>query len=208
MEKLDYLLWADGRALREHLGSLDVGVREMSVLVGDTEDLIPAPTLLMGHGAELGAVVSVWIDSLDDRGALEDLLRATGARVDGYLVTESVPQPRQKPAAVTHFTWFRKPDRLTDEEFFHGWQAVHTPSSFALHPTRCEYVRDAVARCLTPGSPRVDAIVFEMFPTIEDYADPKRLFGSKEALDETSAHLHLFADYEDLNSRPLVELRR
>ena len=186
MEKIDYLLFDD----------VDLApVRAHAVYVA--ADLPKAP-LLMGRGPELRAVVSVWIDSIDDRGPIEDAL--PGAH--GYLVTESVPQP-VVGSALVHLTWFPKPDRLSEEEFFHGWHDVHTPSTFALHPTRCGYVRDSVARCLTPGSPRVDAIVFEHFPTVEDYTDPSKLFGSKEALEETSRHLPMYADMESINSRPM-----
>jgi hypothetical protein len=186
MEKIDYLIF-DGIDLDP--------VRKHAVFVA--ADLETAP-LLMGRGPELRAVVSVWIDSIDDRGPIDDVLPGAHA----YLVTESVPQP-VTASALVHFTWFPKPERLTQAEFFHGWHDVHTPSTFALHPTRSGYVRDSVARCLTPGAPQVDAIVFEHFPTVEDYTDPKKLFGSKEALEETSKHLPLFADMESINSRPL-----
>ncbi len=196
MEKIDYLVWSpvDDNALP----ASDV-VRGLTVY--RAADDVPNPPLLLGRGAELVAVVSVWLDSIDERGPIEEAL--PGA--DGYLVTESVPQPRSATAAITHFTWFPRPDRLTAEEFFLGWHVVHTPSTWALHPTRCGYVRDSVARVLTPGSPRVDAIVFEDFPTVEDYTDPRKLFGSKEALDETSRHLSSFADLETISSRPLYE---
>jgi hypothetical protein len=168
----------------------------------------------MGRGPELAGVVSLWLDSLDDRALAEDALAATGATFDGYLVTESVPQRRtdrdwpdnvQSPG-VTHFTWFPKPDRLTDEAFFHGWHVVHTPSSAVLHPRRWEYVRDAVARPVTAGAPPVRAIVFERFRTVEDYVDPARLYGSSDALAETMEHLPLYADLESISSRPLHEV--
>ena len=145
--------------------------------------------------------MSIWIDSIDNRGPIEAAL--PGA--DGYLVTESIPQQRTHDPAVVHFTWFPKPPRLSYDEFFHGWHDVHTPSTSRLHPTRCGYTRDTVARVITTGSPQVDAIVFEYFPTIEDYTDPKKLYGSKEAVDETMEQLPLYADYELLNSRPLYE---
>ena len=215
MEKVDYLLWREVEGLRTDLmdrvvpAIMEAGAAGLTVYIGDTSSDIPRPPLLLGRGAELGGVVSVWLDSIDDRGPIED---AVGP-ADGYLVTESVPQRRQRDwpdgrpsPGVTHFTWFPKPERLTDEEFFHGWHEVHTPSTTRLHPTRAGYVRDTVARVLTPGSPRVDAIVFEMFPTIEDYADPKRLYGSQEALDETMEHLPLYADFEKINARPLFEI--
>ena len=198
MEKIDYLLWtAPTQGAVQAV--LEAGVAALTVHVA-AED-IPNPPLLLGRGSELAAVVSVWVDSIDQRGPIQDVL----PDADGYLVTESVPQPRSVPPAITHFTWFPKPDRLTSEEFFEGWHVVHTPSTWALHPTRCGYVRDSVARVLTPGSPRVDAIVFEDFPTVEDYTDPRKLFGSKEALDETSRHLSSFADLETISSRPLYE---
>jgi hypothetical protein len=215
VEKIDYLLWRDVDGLRAELmdriapAIMGSGATALSVYIGDTENEIPRPPLLLGLGAELGAVVSVWLDSIDDRGSIEEAIDPA----DGYLVTESVPQRRQRDRqdgqpspGITHFTWFPKPDRLTDSEFFHGWHEVHTPSTTRLHPTRVGYVRDTVARVLTPGSPRVDAIVFEMFPTIEDYSDPKRLYGSQEALDETMEHLPLYADFETINARPLYEI--
>ena len=98
---------------------------------------------------------------------------------DAYLVTESVPQAVQPGELLTHFSWFPKPDRLSEEEFFHGWHTIHTPSSARLHPLRQGYVRDAVARTLTPGSPPVRAIVSEFFAE-DDYLDPARLFAPDE----------------------------
>jgi hypothetical protein len=215
MEKLDYLVWrVDGRDIAQHRDELLEHAKRvadrtlaLTICVADTDEDVPKPTLLMGRGPELAAVASVWLDSIDDRAVIEDALRAGGANVDAYLVTESVPQKRTEPhwSEITHFTWFPKPGRVTDEEFFHGWHDVHTPSTTRLHPTRLGYTRDAVARALTPGSPRVDAIVFEYF-TVDDYNDPRRLYGSKEAVDETMEHLPLFADYDSISSRPMHEL--
>jgi hypothetical protein len=83
---------------------------------------------------------------------------------------------------------------------------VHTPASFRLHPLRWEYVRDAVARVLTDGSPQLRAIVFERFRAVDDYADPARLYGPPETLEETMRDLPLYADFESLHSRPLHEV--
>jgi hypothetical protein len=106
------------------------------------------------------------------------------------------------PGLLTHLTWFPKPERLTDEQFYAGWHEVHTPSSAALHPRRRGYVRDAVARRLTPGSPPVRAIVSEFF-TLEDYLDPARLFGGAEALQRTADELPLYADAESISCCPV-----
>jgi len=215
VEKLDYLVWrTDGLDIGSHRDLLVERGRHvaervcaLTIFVADTDSDVPKPTLLMGRGRDLAAVASLWLDTIDDRRPVEEALRVGGAAVDGYLVTESVPQQRGEPHwhEVTHFTWFPKPDRLSEEEFFHGWHDVHTPSTTRLHPTRLGYTRDTVARVLTPGSARVDAIVFEYF-TLEDYTDPRRLYGSKEAVDETVEHLPLYADYESINSRPMHEL--
>jgi hypothetical protein len=221
MEKLDYLVWRTGDDKPAQCAALIdavMGVADttagLRIATADTDDAIPEPSLLMGRGPDLAAVVSVWLDSLDDRAAVEAAIAAPGAPVDGYLVTESVPQPRTDrdwpdgttSPGVLHFTWFPKPDRLTDDEFFHGWHTVHTPASAVLHPLRWEYVRDAVARPVTADAPPVRAIVFESFRTIDDYVDPDRLYGSPEALAETMEHLPLYADFESINSRPLRDL--
>ncbi len=215
MEKIDYLV---GRVDRLDIAShremlvdeakrLSERVLALTLFVADTDEDVPKPTLLMGRGPDLAVVASVWLDSIDARGAVEEALRVRGAGADGYLVTESVPQRRDEPHwhEITHVTWFPKPDRLTDEEFFHGWHDVHTPSTKRLHPTRLGYTRDTVARTITPSSPQVNAIVFEYF-TLEDYTDPRRLYGSKEAVAETMEHLPLYADYESISSRPMHEL--
>jgi hypothetical protein len=194
MEKVDLLIWDD--AAIDAAKDLDVaGLRSMTV---SRAARLPNPTLLMGRGTDLAGLVQIWVDSVD---VWPDIVEHIPS--DAYLVTESVPQPAAStPGLLTHLTWFRKPDRLSDEEFFHGWHMVHTPSSAALHPRRQGYVRDAVARRLTPDSPPVRAIVSEFF-VVEDYLDPSRLFGGKEALQRTVEELPLYADASDISSCPV-----
>lgn len=224
MEKLIYLTWkrddlaiaAYRRHLLEELAPriLAAGALALTVSVADTQEAIPKPTLLMGEGASLSGAVALWMRSLDDRGPIEAALREQASRIDGFLVTESVPQPctdRSWPdgtpsPGVTHFTWFPKPERLTDEAFYHGWHEVHTPASFELHPLRWEYVRNAVVRVLTPGSPPIRAIVAERFRTLDDYTDPSRLYGSPDALKRTVEELPLYAEMESMHSTPLSEV--
>ena len=219
MEKLDYLIWRAGPLevpVTALLGPVAAallagsGVRGLTLSTADTAEQVPRPMLLMGRGGELAALVEVWLDSVDDRGQVEQALALAGGVAQGYLVTESVPQREPHPAPVgqrspglTHLTWFPKPDRLTDEQFFHGWHDVHTPASFALHPRRDGYVRDAVVRVLTPGAPAVRAIVSEHFPEVADYTEPARLFGDEAALAQTMAELPLYGDQAEMSSRPL-----
>jgi hypothetical protein len=225
MEKLDYLVWRDDGVDATEYRSLlleqaapaiaaAAGVRSLTVYLADTDADVPTPTLLMGRGSDLAAVVSLWVDSYDDRNLIEEAIAAVAGSFDGYLVTESVPQARdgrdwpdgRQSPGITHFTWFPKPDRLTDAEFYRGWHVLHTPASAILHPLRWSYVRDAAVRPITVGSPPLGAIVFESFRLLEDYTDPDRLYGSSEALAETMEHLPLYADFETLNSRPLHEV--
>jgi hypothetical protein len=224
MEKIDVIAWLrDGVTPEEHAAQLveeaapailTAGAAQLVVHTADTDADVPSPTLLMGRGADIAGVVSIWLDSIDDRAPMLAALGAVAASVDAYLVTESVPQRRDdrtwpdgvRSPGLTHFTCFPRPDRLSAEEFYRGWHDVHTPASFRLHPLRWEYVRDSVARTLSPGSRPLGAIVFERFRTVEDYTDPDRLYGSPEALAETMRDLPLYADLEDIDSRPLHEI--
>ncbi|MEM7410539.1 MAG: EthD domain-containing protein [Myxococcota bacterium] len=222
MEKLVYLAWCPAplESWKEALlgpvaqAWLDAGVAALNVSVSDLVGReIEKPSLLMGDGATVSAAISVWLDSIDDRRALEGSLAPHCERLEGYLVTESIPQrcdDRDWPdgarsPGVTHFTWFPKPERLTDGDFYRAWHEVHTPFSFDLHPLRWEYVRNAVARPLTAGAPPIRAIVAERFRSLEDYTDPKRLYGGREVLSKVMEDTEQFADVSDMHSVPLSE---
>jgi hypothetical protein len=223
MEKLVYLSWRKSplaiEAYRERLlGSLaprliDAGALKLDLNVSDVIGTIQRPMLLMGEGASLSAAISLWLDCYDTRGPLETILAEDADRLSGYLVTESVPQAAAdrdwpdgvRSPGVSHFTWFEKPKELPDEAFFQAWHEVHTPFSFELHPRRWSYVRNSVLRTLTPGAPPVRAIVVERFRSLEDYTDPKRLFGSPEVLKRTAEEVSAYADPASLNSVPLSE---
>jgi hypothetical protein len=198
MEKVDLLVW-EPEALQAASSLSFDGLRGLTV---SPAAALEKPSILMGQGSGLAGLVELWVDSVD-------VWTSVVAQVpsDAYLVTESVPQkPSGAPGLLTHLTWFPKPSRLSEEEFFHGWHVLHTPSSAALHPHRQGYVRDAVARTLTPGSPAVRAIVTEFF-ALEDYLDPRRLFGGKDALEVTMEELPLYADGDDISSCPLWQQR-
>jgi hypothetical protein len=144
--------------------------------------------LVIGEGRTISASVSCWLDSLDRRAVIEETLAPRTERLWGYLVTESVPlqysdrnwPDREKSPGVTLFNAFPKPDRLTDEQFFSHWHGTHTPLSFEIHPL-WRYIRNAVARPLTPGAPPYRGIVEERFREIEDALDMERLFRGKAA---------------------------
>jgi hypothetical protein len=193
MEKIDVLVWEP--ASIDAAKRLDLpGLQRLAV---STRADVKDPPLLMGKGPDLAGLVEVWVDCVDVWRDIQAQVRG-----DAYLVTESVPQrPAERQGLLTHLSFFPKPERLSEEEFFHGWHDIHTPSSAKLHPRRQGYVRDAVARTLTPGSPPVRAIVSELFEK-DDYLDPARLFAVEE-LETTMRELPLYADSDDLSCVPL-----
>ncbi len=190
MEKVQVLLWSASDV------KVDVpGLRSVEVFVPAG---LEKPSIMMGRGPELAGLVTLWLDSIDVMPLV--LEQVPG---DAYLVTESVPQARSlEPGLLNHFSFFPKPSRLSDEEFFHGWHTIHTPTTGALHPLRKGYLRDSVARVLTHGSPPLRALVSEFFVP-EDYLDSRRLFGSQQALQASIEELPLYADVDDISSCPL-----
>ena len=224
MEKLVYLSFPaagfDGPGYRDQLLASTcpailecAGVRALTVLTNDLQQEIPKPMLLLGDGASLGAAISVWVDSLDVRSSIEALIGADVERIEGYLVTESIPQARsdrdwpngERCPGVTHFTWFEKAEGVSDSDFYHNWFEVHTPFSFDLHPLRWEYIRNAVARPVTSDAPAIRAIVAEGFREIRDYTDPSRLFGNEKVLKASAEEAGDYANTEAMHALPMSE---
>jgi hypothetical protein len=223
MEKLVYLVHErDSAALERASGELlervcprllERGVRSLTVNIADLGTRTKKSPLLMGHGKTLCASVSVWLDSLDQRAALEELLQPVGSALWGYLVTESVPieypdrdwADGTKSPGVTLVTAFPKPARLSDEEFFSHWHGVHTPLSFEIHPF-WRYVRNAVARRVTADGPAYRGIVEERVRDIEDVLDIMRLFrGSSENMRRGMEDVSRFLDQADISCTLMSE---
>jgi hypothetical protein len=223
MEKLIYLVWkreADTiEAFRDRLVGdvgprlIRAGVSKLTLNVSDLRQQVGKGSgQYLGEGKTISACVSAWLDCLDGRGRLEELLHGIAARVDGYLVTESMPlrcPDRDWPdgtrsPGVTLWTAFPKPDRLSDEAFYERWHGHHTPLSFEVHPL-WEYTRNAVARVLTPGAPPHRAIVEERFRTLEDLVDPNRFFGAPENIQRVLTDIATFTDFESINTAPMSE---
>jgi hypothetical protein len=193
MEKLVYLIRErasrDGAQLRgQVLGDVvhqlhDRGATGVSVHLSDDLVGIPGPMPCPGGELPLRAGISLWLDSHDDRAAVEELLGGVGERCDGYLVTESVyseygqrrGEPRdwaageRSPGLVTFALVHRNPllDPRTFREFWYGHQS---PMSERLQP-RLRYVRNTVAHPVTPGAPPVDGIVVESWESEELVSD-------------------------------------
>jgi EthD domain-containing protein len=223
MEKLVYLLRKrDADAIERFRGELleracarflERGVRWLTINVADLGEQAKQSPLLLGDGRFLSASVSLWLDSLDQRGPLEEELHGLSDRLWGYLVTESVPieypdrdwADGTKSPGVTLVSAFPKPERLSDEQFYGHWHGVHTPLSFEIHPF-WRYIRNAVARRVTAEGPPYRGIVEERVRDIEDVIDVMRLFrGKSENITRGLEDVNQFIDQADISCSLMSE---
>jgi len=206
MEKLIYLLWApedpEPAEIREQFvercGSelLDLAPRGLSINVNDCG--VPAALPTPADERPLSAEVCVWLDCLDRRAPLEEVLRRVGWTLAGYLVTESLyteygenhhakprdwPDGERSPGLLT-VTLLEKPPRFESEAWFRRWYGTQSPVSDEIQP-RMRYVRNAVVRAVTPDAPAIDGIVDEAWPSVEHITDPMLFYcadGSAEQM--------------------------
>jgi hypothetical protein len=212
MEKLVYVIFKEpeeqAAAIRQALVGevaqelIRSGTRGLSVQLADLADdpRIP-PGNLYGDGPRIAASVSLWLDSLDTRNGIESTLAPLGKGLAGYLVTESLVQRQERDWAdgepspgLTQLVCFPQPARLRDEEFFHAWHDEFSPFSFEFHPLRTHYVRNVVARVLTPAAPPWRAIVEERWAEVEDWTDLTRRYASRELMDQVADVRERFLD--------------
>ena len=204
MEKVVFLLWGaldpdQGDAVRDELlitvapELLSAGVRGLTVNVHDTRAAeAPSPAPPPGDEAAPLAQVSVWLDSYDKRGDVDDTLGALGLPVSGHLVTESVyddygttihaasrtwPDGQRSPGVLT-VALVHRPAGLAYAEWIERWHGTQSPESGRLQP-RTRYVRNDVHRAVTPGAPQIDGIVEEGWPSAAHVADPMLFFNAE-----------------------------
>jgi hypothetical protein len=204
VEKIVYLVWERPSVASDELGRrvqdalvprlLELAPRGSSIVVDDGDAAVPPPVPLPDDELPIRLAVSVWLDTLDERGRIEEALAGYGVRRAGYLVTESLcedygttpdwPEPRDWPVGarspgVTVLTVFDKKPGLDDDTFYGHWYGHQTPMSAAMQP-RVRYVRNAVVRGVTRGAPPLRAIVEEAWPTIAHLTDPSIFFGATD----------------------------
>ena len=221
MEKLIYLLdraatpgslqhFLLGEGL-EALRGLGAGSITINIANRDDDVATVAPQRIAGPWQELGAVVSLWTESVDRHKEYLNVLARTGCAIHAYLVTESVPQPctdtwdeGERRPGVTQFTAHGKPDAVSEPDFYRNW-AEHTALSFKLHPDRWSYVRNAVARPLTDKAPPYRALVLEHFRSLEDFTDEDRYFGDPAIVQQMYEELAGFCDFNTMVTGPMSE---
>jgi hypothetical protein len=235
VEKIVYLAWerpsvpADAlgaRVANELVPALSaLGPRGLSLTVDDSDAQVPAPVPVPDDELPIRLAVSIWLDTIDSRSAVEAALAPFGVRRAGYLVTESLcedygttedwPTPRDWPAGnrspgITVLTVFDKKPGLDDDVFYGHWYGHQTPMSAAMQP-RVRYVRNAVVRGLTPGASPLRAIVEEAWPSVTHLTDPYLFFGAPD--DQTMGEnirvmldsMKVFADASTLRTFTMSE---
>jgi hypothetical protein len=203
MEKLQYLCWGEAdepHQVVERLLGLDPA--GLSVQLDDADAQVPVPLPPPPDDPTPSALFSIWLDRYDDRGPYEAALESAYDEVDGYLVTESLytdyggnrwgrprdwPDGRRSPGVVM-VTLLEKPERMSFDDWIAHWHGVQSPVSERLQP-RMRYVRNAVARPLTPGARPYLGIVEEAWPSAEHITDPMLFYCADGDPEQMQAHL-------------------
>ncbi len=218
MEKLTYLLWLPepvAPAATEELvvGALapellSLGPARLTIDVDDRAAQVPPPLPLPDDEPPVRAVVSLWLDAYDRRAPFEEALRRHSDAFAGYLVTESLytdyggnqwspprdwPDGTRSPGILT-VTLMQQKRGTTYEEWITFWHTRQSPMSEAIQP-RARYVRNAVARAVTPGAPPYLGIVEEAWPTVEDLTDPMRFYCSNGDPERMKANLKTMLEH-------------
>jgi hypothetical protein len=204
VEKVVYLVWdrpdpTTGDRLRDALlGAvatevLAAGARALTVNVHDAAAAeAPSPAPAPAGEATHVAQVSVWVDSYDRRGGLDEIVAGgTGLPISAYLVTESLfddygttphaaprswPDGQRSPGVLT-VACIHRPPGLGYAEWIERWHGTQSPASGRLQP-RTRYVRNEVVRALTADAPEVHGIVEEGWPSAAHVADPMLFFNA------------------------------
>ena len=134
--------------------------------VWDPESDIPAPVPTPEGETPLHGVVSLWVDSIEQRAPFERCSRRAAVRLAGYSVVESLyrdygdsqwgpprswPDGERSPGVLTVALLQQHPDQSFDE-WITRWHTRISPITEEIQP-RTRYVRNAVFRPITEGAP-------------------------------------------------------
>lgn len=229
MEKLVYLLWqrAEDRdldALRDRLladlpGPLARhGASRIKISVSDSD-------VAAGVGLHLGArapaaLLTFWLECIQDRALAEALIARAAGRHAGYLVVESqalrlATDPALAGTRTPGFSLVGciepKPG-LSHAGFIERWETVHRDVAIATQST-FSYVRNEVVRPVTMDAPPWWGIVEEGFPS-EALANPQAFYDAvgderkyREHLRQMIESCDAFLSLSDVDSHPMSEYR-
>lgn len=206
MTKLIYLLWprepmdpARRRAvLRQECAPklLETGARRLLMNIDDDLVTAPSPAPTTRWADPFVAEVSIWVDDVDARGALEAILMDAGFDIAGYRVREHVytdyggnphggprdwPDGERSPYVIS-VTPLERPRRIPKAKWMRHWFNRQGPMSEKMQP-RARYVRNIVDEVLTPGAVPYEGIVEESWPSAEDMTNPYVFYGARNRLE-------------------------
>jgi hypothetical protein len=195
VEKLMYLVWLEDDSTRREVADrllgpvraelLEMGPRALTLDVWDTESDIPPPVPTPEGETPLHGLVSLWVDTVEDRAPFEEVLVSSAVRLAGYSVVESLyrdyggnrwsaprdwPDGERSPGVLTVALLQQHPEQSLDE-WVRRWHTRISPVTEAIQP-RCRYVRNAVFRTVTDDAPPLRGIVEEAWPSLEHVTDP------------------------------------
>ncbi len=186
--------------VREQLLSLDpIG---LTIDVWDPASDIPAPVPTPEGETPLHGLVSLWVDSIEQRAPFEEVLAAAAVRLAGYSVVESLyrdyggnqwadprswPDGERSPGVLTVALLEQHPDQTLDE-WITRWHTRISPITEDIQP-RTRYVRNAVFRSVTEGAPRLAGIVEEAWPSLEHVTDPMLFYCADGDPDRMNANV-------------------
>ena len=181
MEKMIYALWKhESESVSDFkdrlLGTVSetlvtLGVRKLLVSVVD-QDVAPAESLRMiTTRPPVQGIVSLWVDTANDRSPITSVLKGAASHIAGYLVTESMPivntehavSDGERVPGMNSVVFLKKPPRLTYEYWLEAWLDSHTKIAIDTQST-FGYKQNVIVRPLTDAAPPYDAIVEENFP--------------------------------------------
>lgn len=229
MEKLVYLLWkrtadANNDVFRDRLiadvphALAALGASQIKLSISDG-DVASGAALHLG-ARKPDALLSFWLECIQDRGPAETLVAASVGRHAGYLVVESqalrlVTDPRKRGTRTPGFSLVGciEPRRgVSHAEFIERWETVHRDVAITTQST-FSYIRNEVVRPVTKDAPPWTGIIEEGFP-VEALTQPQAFYDAvgderkfkvnlKAMMDSCNAFLSL----EDVDSHPMSEYR-
>ena len=230
-----YLVWLEADSTRREVADhllgpvraelLEAGPRALTLDVWDTESDIPPPVPTPEDETPLHGLVSLWVDTVEDRAPFEEVLVSSAVRLAGYSVIESLyrdyggnrwsvprdwPDGQRSPGVLTVALLQQHPEQSLDE-WVRRWHTRISPITEAIQP-RCRYVRNAVFRAVTEDAPVIQGIVEEAWPSLEHVTDPMLFYCADGDPAQMNAHvtqmieeITAFVDLSTLRSATMSE---
>lgn len=202
MNKLIYLLWprrpmepsTRRTVLLDECAPrlLESGARYLSMNIDDDFATVPSPTPTTKLTDPFVAEISIWVDDMEARGALESVLLDADFDIAGYRVREHIytdyggnehgsprdwPDGERSPAIVS-VTPLERPRRIPKDKWMKHWFNRQGPMSEKMQP-RARYVRNVVEEVLTPGAFPYEGIVEESWPSAKHVTNPYLFYGAR-----------------------------